>query len=126
MENGNCIDKFINHRLYRSHTIIYNFTFVKDLSKIGRDLNKTLIVDNLADNFKLQPNNGIQIGTWTDDMKDTQLNDLGNILNSIIDKKPKDIRIIIKKLNDEINRITKNNNVNLNPFKDFDVNKLFK
>jgi len=47
-------------------------------------------------------------------------------LNSIIDKKPKDIRIIIKKLNDEINRITKNNNVNLNPFKDFDVNKLFK
>ena len=119
-------NKFINHRLYRSHTIIYNFTFVKDLSKIGRDLNRTLIVDNLADNFKLQPNNGIQIGTWTDDMKDTQLNDLGNILNSIIDKKPKDIRIIIKKLNDEINRITKNNNVNLNPFKDFDVNKLFK
>ena len=59
-------------------------------------------------------------------MKDTQLNDLGNILNSIIDKKPKDIRIIIKKLNDEINRITKNNNVNLNPFKDFEVNKLFK
>ena len=59
-------------------------------------------------------------------MKDTQLNDLGNILNSIIDKKPKDIRIIIKKLNDEINRITKNNNVHLNPFKDFDVNKLFK
>ena len=79
-------NKYINHRLYRSHTTICDFTFVKDLSKIGRNLNRTLIIDNLADNFKLQPNNGIQIGTWTDDMKDTQLKDLSSILGQIIVK----------------------------------------
>ena len=118
-------NKYINHRLYRSHTTICNFTFVKDLSKIGRNLNKTLIVDNLADNFKLQPNNGIQIGTWTDDMKDTQLNDLCLIFQQILEKKPDDIRIIIKKLNDEINKNTKKN-LNINPFKEIDVSKLFK
>ena len=117
--------KFIDHRLYRSHTTICNFTFVKDLTKIGRNLNRTLIIDNLADNFKLQPNNGIQIGTWTDDMKDTQLNDLNIILTQIIENKPNDIRIIIKKLNEEINKNEKKN-VNLNPFKDIDVNKFFK
>ncbi len=118
-------NKYINHRLYRSHTTICNFTFVKDLSKIGRNLNRTIIVDNLADNFKLQPNNGIQIGTWTDDMKDTQLNDIDIILTQIIERKPQDLKPIIRRLNDEINRKMKSN-INLNPFKDIDVNKLFK
>ena len=117
-------NKYINHRLYRSHTTICNFTFVKDLSKVGRNLNKTLIVDNLADNFKLQPNNGIQIGTWTDDMKDTQLKDLSRILGQIMEKKPDDIREIIKKLNEEINKNSKKN-LNINPFKDIDVSKFF-
>ena len=118
-------NKYINHRLYRSHTTICDFTFVKDLSKIGRNLNRTLIIDNLADNFKLQPNNGIQIGTWTDDMKDTQLKDLSSILGQIIVKNPEDLGVIIKKLNEEINKNLKKN-MNINPFKDIDVNKLFK
>ena len=117
--------KLINHRLYRHHTTICDITFVKDLTKIGRNLNRCLIIDNLADNFKLQPNNGIQCGTWIDDMKDTQLNDLDIILTQIIEKKPQDIKPIIKKLNDEINKKLKNN-INLNPFKDIDVTKLFK
>ena len=117
--------KLINHRLYRHHTSICEITFVKDLTKIGRNLNRCLIIDNLADNFKLQPNNGIQCGTWLDDMKDTQLNDLDIILTQIIERKPQDIKPIIKKLNDEVNRKLKNN-INLNPFKDIDVNKLFK
>ena len=117
--------KLINHRLYRHHTTICDITFAKDLTKIGRNLNRCLIIDNLADNFKLQPNNGIQCGTWIDDMKDTQLNDLDIILTQIIEKKPQDIKPIIKKLNDEINKKLKNN-INLNPFKDIDVTKLFK
>ena len=65
-----------NYRLYRQHTSLSGITFYKDLSKIGRNLGKTLIVDKLSDNFKLQPNNGIHIWTWIDDMKDTQLFDL--------------------------------------------------
>ena len=117
--------KLINHRLYRHHTSICDITFVKDLTKIGRNLNRCIIIDNLADNFKLQPNNGIQCGTWIDDMKDTQLNDLDTILTQIIEKKPQDIKPIIKKLNEELNKKLKNN-INLNPFKDIDVAKLFK
>ena len=117
--------KLINFRLYRNHTTISGITFVKDLTKIGRDLNKTIIVDNLADNFKLQQNNGIQIGTWIDDMKDTQLNDLGKILVEIVNKKPQNIRNIIKKLKDDCLKKTRKN-INANPFKDIDINKLFK
>ena len=115
----------IKYRLYRHHTSISGITFCKDLSKIGRDLGKTLIVDNLADNFKLQPNNGIPILTWIDDMKDTQLNDLGKILKDLIANKPEDVRPIIKKLKDDMNKKMKNN-MNINPFKDIDINKYLK
>ena len=117
--------KLINYRLYRQHTSISGVTFCKDLSKIGRNLGRTLIVDNLADNFKLQPNNGIHIWTWIDDMKDTQLNDLGIILKDLVSKQPLDIRPIIKKMNDDINKKMRNN-VNINPFKGIDINKYFK
>ena len=117
--------KLINYRLYRNHTTITGIIFVKDLSKIGRDLNKIIIVDNLADNFKLQQNNGIQIGTWIDDMKDTQLNDLGKILTEIAIKKPNDVRNVIKKLQEDMAKKTRKN-VNINPFKDLDISKYFK
>ena len=117
--------KLINYRLYRQHTSISGVTFCKDLSKIGRNLGRTIIVDNLADNFKLQPNNGIHIWTWIDDMKDTQLNDLGIILKDLVSKQPVDIRPIIKKMKDDINKKMRNN-MNINPFKGIDINKYFK
>jgi len=41
--------------------VTHENSYVKDISKIGRDLNKTIIVDNMAENFKLQPDNGIYI-----------------------------------------------------------------
>ena len=117
--------KLIKYRLYRQHTSVCGITFCKDLSKIGRDLEKSLIVDNLADNFKLQPNNGIHIWTWIDDIKDTQLNDLGKILKDLVSKQPPDVRPIIKKLKDDINKKMRNN-MNTNPFKGVDISKYFK
>jgi hypothetical protein len=60
LENVSCI----SHRLYRQHALPFNGYYVKDLSRIGRDLSKTIIVDNIAENFSLQPMNGIFIKTW--------------------------------------------------------------
>ena len=57
--------------------------FIKDLSKIGRDLSKTIIVDNTPENFQLQAQNGICIKTWIGDEKDHALHDLGEILGEI-------------------------------------------
>ena len=47
LENVNCI----SHRLYIQHAVPMGTYYVKDLSRIGRDLSKTLIVDNIAENF---------------------------------------------------------------------------
>merc|ERR1711934_1052014 len=43
--------KRIKYRLYRQHALPHGPVFVKDLSRIGRDLSKTIIVDNVAENF---------------------------------------------------------------------------
>ena len=113
--------KYIKYRLYRQHTSISGISFVKDLSKLGRDLNKVIIIDNLSDNFKLQPNNGLSIKTWLDDMNDTQLIDIGDFLKNLIEKKPFDVRNILQKVNEEVGRREKKNN--LNPYKNLSIDK---
>ena len=67
---------------------------VKDLSKIGRDLKKIIMVDNLRTNAKYQLDNLYLIKTWTDDVLDRELDILGNFLESIVNsgKYDKDIR----------------------------------
>jgi CTD small phosphatase-like protein 2 len=45
--------KHINHRLYREHALPCQDFFIKDLSLLGRDLSKTIILDNNPDCFLL-------------------------------------------------------------------------
>ena len=76
--------KIFDYKLYRQHTLIYNNEIVKDISKIGRPLNKIIIVDNLVQNFRLQKENGIMIKAfWGEDAYDNALFELKEILNKI-------------------------------------------
>ena len=45
-------EKTISYRLYRQHATRDGPVFVKDLSNVGRDIKKMIIVDNVAQNFK--------------------------------------------------------------------------
>ncbi len=64
----------IQHRLYRQHTVVTEEgVYLKDLARLGRDLRKTIIVDNIADNFERQEENGIEIKTWVGDPTDREL-----------------------------------------------------
>jgi len=112
----------IKHRLYRQHTTFYIPGIVKNIENIGRPMEKTLIIDNLPENFKLQPNNGLPIKTWIDDILDTQLFDLMRILEDIIKYKVEDIRSVIKKINENYQQYkTKNEN---NPYSESDISTL--
>lgn len=81
------VGNWISHRLYRQHTSIDKGVFIKDLSRIGRDLNKTIIVDNVAENFQKQPENGILIKSWYDDPHDDALFELGPLLKLIVKRR---------------------------------------
>ena len=101
--------KFFDYRLYRIHTIIIDNDFVKDLSKLGRDMSKIIIVDNMEQNYKLQKSNGITIRPfWGKDNEDTALSDLCEILIKIAEKKM-DVRIGLKLFKEDIiSKVTSN------------------
>ena len=113
-------DNLIKYRLYRHHTTIMGCNVFKDLMRLGRDMSKIIIIDNLKDNFKLQPNNGLFIKTWTSDINDNQLFDLQKILRDIALFNVEDVRPVIEKINDYI-KISRNM---INPYLNIDIRKI--
>ncbi len=93
-------DGKIFHRLYREHATQKGPIFVKDISKLGRDLKKVIIIDNIVENFQLQSDNGIFINTWEGDEKDTSLRELMPILKQIVELKVPDVRIALRHYRD--------------------------
>ena len=114
-------NKIISHKLYREH-LSYddgNGNGLKDLSKIGRDLDKIIIIDNIADNYILQKDNGLLIKTWNGNLNDRELFDLKNVLRSIStfiedSEEDVDVRKIINEINNKVDR----NNKKERPYKD--------
>ena len=87
----------ISHRLYRQHALpSTSGYYVKDLSRVGRDISRMIIVDNIAENFQLQPENGIFIKSWFTDEKDTALFELAPLLVAIAQSQVKDVREALK------------------------------
>ena len=100
---------YFDHVFYRQHTIIVGNDFVKDLTKIGRPLNSTIIIDNMPQNFKFQKENGIHIKPfYGEDSKDRTLYELMPILLDIA-KEGGDVRYGLNKYRNEIiGKITSN------------------
>lgn len=100
----------ITHRLYRHNTDFRNNVYTKDLSKTGRDLCKTLIVDNNPDNFQYQPENGIYIKSWYNDPNDKALIELAPLLKEIVVKNYADVRIALRQFRDKMIQRLKDGN----------------
>ncbi len=103
-------NNLIKYRLYRSHLSLRNINNdVKDLSLLGRDLSKVIMIDNFSENYKLQQDNGLPINSWTGDINDTSLRDLIPIMNYIVENNVEDVREVIKKVKTQLNNISSNN-----------------
>ena len=105
-------NKYFDYNLYREHLTFIGKEFIKDLSKLGRDIKKVIVVDNIANNYKLNPENGIQIlPFFGENNDDNVLEELKKILILFYKDKLEDLRIGIKRYRkDIINKITNGNN----------------
>ncbi|XP_071735828.1 uncharacterized protein [Rutidosis leptorrhynchoides] len=87
--------KIISGRAYREACIFADGGYTKDLTVLGVDLSKIVIIDNSPQVFRLQVNNGIPIKSWFDDPSDCALITLLPFLETLVDVE--DVRPIIAK-----------------------------
>jgi CTD small phosphatase-like protein 2 len=87
--------KCLKYRFYREHCIERNGFFVKDLRVLGRDLSKTIIVDNSIQAFAYSLDNGIPIASWYGSQNDRELVNLMELLKNI--KECDDVRPFLRK-----------------------------
>jgi len=86
---------YISHRLYRDSTCEYRgLNFVKDLTTIGRDLSKCVLLDNNLISMAATPDNCILIDDFFTDKSDRELPLVASILMDLTELE--DVRPVLR------------------------------
>ena len=80
--------------MFRESCLAVEGNFLKDLNVLGRDLKKSVLVDNSPHAFGYQVDNGIPIESWFDNPNDTELLKLERFLRTLHGKE--DVRPVVR------------------------------
>ncbi|KAM4606591.1 CTD (carboxy-terminal domain, RNA polymerase II, polypeptide A) small phosphatase-like a isoform 1-T1 [Polymixia lowei] len=83
-------------RLFRESCVFHRGNYVKDLSRLGRELSRVIIVDNSPASYIFHPENAVPVQSWFDDMADTELLDLIPLFEGL--SKEEDIYSVLQSL----------------------------
>eukprot|EP00210_Caulerpa_lentillifera_P003679 g3512.t1 len=87
--------RFVRWRLFREACSIHKGNYVKDLTRLGRELAHTIIIDNSPASYVFQPGNAVPISGFIGDQTDRALLDILPILDEL--SETGDVREYIKK-----------------------------
>lgn len=76
-------DNVIRTRLYRESCVFFDGFYIKDLSRLNRDLSQTIIVDNSPNSYIFHPENAIDCSSFIDDPFDKELYNIASFLQEI-------------------------------------------
>jgi TFIIF-interacting CTD phosphatase-like protein len=96
--------KYFDYNFCIEHNVLIDNNFIKDISKIGRDMKKIIIVDKNYENIKSTPQNGILIKPYFGESSknDTVLFELKKLLVLFHKMGYEDLRVAIKNSQNDI------------------------
>ncbi|VDM40163.1 unnamed protein product [Toxocara canis] len=89
-------------RLFREACVFHKGNYVKDLTRLGRDLKKVIIVDNSPASYAFHPDNAIPVQSWFDDVNDAELLEIIPLLEQLANVDS--IYSVLRNSNDDIRR----------------------
>eukprot|EP00002_Diphylleia_rotans_P022231 TRINITY_DN4354_c0_g1_i10.p1 TRINITY_DN4354_c0_g1~~TRINITY_DN4354_c0_g1_i10.p1 ORF type:complete len:140 (+),score=27.31 TRINITY_DN4354_c0_g1_i10:276-695(+) len=75
--------KLVKHRLFRESCTMHVGSYVKDMTRLGRDIRDVIILDNSPLSYMFQPENALPISSWFEDPQDSELLDLIPVLEAL-------------------------------------------
>lgn len=75
--------RVFSSRLFRDSCVFHRGNYVKDVSRLGRDLDKIIIIDNSPASYIFHPDNAVPVLSWFDDPGDRELINLMPYLERI-------------------------------------------
>jgi RNA polymerase II subunit A small phosphatase-like protein len=92
------VHRVVDWRLFRESCSPYKGSYVKDMGRMGRDINSIMIIDNSPHSFLFNPQNAIPCESWFSDKSDRELLDLIPQLEQLADPKVTDVKVKLKEL----------------------------
>ncbi|XP_047444331.1 CTD small phosphatase-like protein 2 [Mugil cephalus] len=95
--------KLFRHRLYQDDCACVLGHYIKDLSLLGRDLSKTVVLDNAPHTYPYHLMNTIPIKSWSGELEDRELQKLIPYMEKL--STAEDFQEVLKKRKDHFHRL---------------------